>query len=157
MGNRYPDNLTALYRSQFRRLYVLAYRLVKQRERAEDLVQDVFCLALCRQEELVRHPNPTGWLVCTLKNLAANELRLAENRLTLPLEEALLASAEDGQTLEELLPVRLSAQDRQALLWRMEDQLSYDEMARRLDISETGCRSRVARAVARCRLLLKDE
>ena len=154
MGNRYPDNLTALYRSQFRRLYVLAYRLVKQRERAEDLVQDVFCLALCRQEELVRHPNPT---VCTLKNLAANELRLAENRLTLPMEEALLAAAEDGQTLEELLPVRLSAQDRQALLWRMEDQLSYTEMARRLGISETGCRSRVARAVARCRLLLKDE
>ena len=95
--------------------------------------------------------------MCTLKNLAANEVRLAENRLTIPLEEALLAAAEDGQTLEELLPVRLSAQDRRALLWRMEDQLSYTEMARRLGISETGCRSRVARAVARCRLLLKDE
>ena len=72
-------------------------------------------------------------------------------------QEALLAAAEDGQPLEELLPVRLSTQDRQALLWRMEDQLSYTEMARRLGISETGCRSRVARAVARCRLLLKDE
>ena len=48
-------------------------------------------------------------------------------------------------------------QDRQVLLWRMEEQCAYDEMARRLGISETGCRSRVARAVARCRLLMLEE
>ena len=105
----------------------------------------------------MHHPNQVGWLVQALKHLASNEHRRAENRLTVPLEEDLLPACWPREALEELLPNGLSRQDQQVLLWRMEEQCAYPEMARRLGISETGCRSRVARAVARCRLLMLEE
>lgn len=150
-------DLSALYQAQYGTLFALAYRLVRQRERAEDLVQDVFCLAVLHRDRLAAHPNPPGWLVCTLKHLASNEVRLAVNRLTVPLEEELIAAEAIHPPLETLLPAGLSVRDRQVLLWRMEEELPYEEMARRLGLTETGCRSRVARAVARCRLLLAAE
>lgn len=157
MGKEHFAALEKLYQAQARLIFTLAYRLVNQRERAEDLVQEVFLLALTHQEALFNHPNQVGWLVQTLKHLASNELRRAENRLTVPLEEDLLPTFRPREALKELLPAGLSQQDRQVLLWRMEEQCAYDEMARRLKISETGCRSRVARAVARCRQLMLEE
>ena len=157
MGEENFAAVEALYQAKGRLIFTLAYRLVNQRERAEDLVQEVFLLALTHQEAILHHPNQVGWLVQALKHLASNELRRAENRLTVPLEEDLLPACWPREALEELLPNGLSRQDRQVLLWRMEEQCAYPEMARRLGISETGCRSRVARAVARCRLLMLEE
>lgn len=128
---------------------------MKKTEVAEDLVHDVFYLATLHQETVLHHPNQEGWLMCTLKKLASNELRRAENRLTAPLENALLFLSNDqDQKVGELLPSGLSSDDMQVLIWRIEQQMSYEEMAQRLGISETGCRSRVARAVARCRALM---
>ena len=157
MGEENFAAVEALYQAKGRLIFTLAYRLVNQRERAEDLVQEVFLLALIHQEAILHHPNQVGWLVQALKHLASNELRRAENRLAVPLEEDLLPACWPREALEELLPNGLSRQDRQVLLWRMEEQCAYPEMARRLGISETGCRSRVARAVARCRLLMLEE
>lgn len=157
MGEENFAAVEALYQAKGRLIFNLAYRLVNQRERAEDLVQEVFLLALTHQEAILHHPNQVGWLVQALKHLASNELRRAENRLTVPLEEDLLPACWPREALEELLPNGLSRQDRQVLLWRMEEQCAYPEMARRLGISETGCRSRVARAVVRCRLLMLEE
>ena len=53
----------------------------------------------------------------------------------------------------DVIPRRLSPQDREVLLWRFEQGLDYDEIAEHLGISETGCRSRVSRSVRRCRAL----
>lgn len=147
----------ALYQSTYQKLYRLAYRLVKSPEAADDLVHDTFCLAVFHQAKLRQHPNPEGWLVLVLKNLASNEIRRAENRLTVPLQEALSSAAAAQHTsVAELFPRDLPIQDRQILLWRFESQLPYAEIALRLHISESGVRSRVARAVARCRLLMKE-
>ena len=55
--------------------------------------------------------------------------------------------------LAETLPRQLSPQDREVLLWRFEQGLDYDEIANLLGISEAGGRSRVSRAVRRCRAL----
>lgn len=90
-----PNNsfLEALYQSTYQKLYRLAYRLVKSPEAADDLVHDTFCLAVFHQAKLRQHPNPEGWLVLVLKNLASNEIRRAENRLTVPLQEALSSAA----------------------------------------------------------------
>lgn len=157
MANRKNRSLELLYQSKNQTLYTLAYRLIKSPEAADDLVHDAFCLAVFHQNELRKHPNPEGWLVLVLKNLASNEIRRAENRLTVPLQEVLTSAAAAQHTsIAEVFPRNLSAQDRQILLWRFESQLPYTEIALRLHISESGVRSRAARAVARCRLLLKE-
>ena len=110
MGEENFAAVEALYQAKGRLIFTLAYRLVNQRERAEDLVQEVFLLALTHQEAILHHPNQVGWLVQALKHLASNELRRAENRLTVPLEEDLLPASWPREALEELLPNGLSRQ-----------------------------------------------
>ena len=157
LSNTMNGFIEALYRSEYKKLYTLAFRIVKKTEAADDLVHDAFCLATFHQAKLINHPNPEGWLANVVKNLALNEIRRAENCLTVPLEQALSsASLKLDTSLSELFPQNLPAQDQQILLWKFEEQIPYHEIALRLNISETGARSRVARAVARCRLLMNN-
>lgn len=149
--------IETLYKSEYKKLYTLAYRIVKDPETAKDLIHDAFCLATFHQAKLINHPSPEGWLANVVKNLALNDIRRAENRLTMPLQEALSSVAPNSETsLSELLPQKLPAPDQQILLWKFEEQIPYHEIALRLNISETGARSRVARAVARCRLHMNN-
>ncbi len=60
-------------------------------------------------------------------------------------------SAAQESPLEELLPAGLPERDRQVLLWRYGRRLDYGQIAIRLGISEVACRSRISRALARCR------
>lgn len=148
------DPIAALYRANYDRLCRVAYRLTACAETSHDLVQDTFLLALFHRQELLEHPKPEAWLV-TLVNLARNERRRFSHR-ELPLDTLFaLPAPQAEENLEHLLPARLGPQDRQVLLWRFRDQPDYREMADRLGVSETACRSRVSRVVERCRQLLK--
>ena len=143
-----------LYLQLYEKLFRAAYRLMGSPESAEDLVQQTFLLALFQGEALRTHPCPEGWLMKALHNLAMNERRRAARQQEVPLDARFDQAAEaDSPPLAESLPRRLSPQDREVLLWRFEQGLDYDEIAERLGISETGCRSRVSRAVRRCRAL----
>ena len=92
----------------------------------------------------------------TVKNLALNERRKGNRHPAVPLD-SLDYKADHAQEcpLEAILPRQLKPEEKQILLWRFEDQLDYREIADRLGISEAACRSRVSRAVARCRQYLE--
>lgn len=123
-------------------------------ETAEELTQDTFLWALLHGEELMTHPKPEAWLMRTLTNLVRNEIRrLASTEISL---ETLIPipTPEEDRGLVELLPAQLVEEDRKVLILRFEQRLDYREIADRLGISETGCRSRVFRALERCRRLL---
>lgn len=140
-----------LYRTHYCKMIKIAYRMVGSMESARDLVQEAFLLALFQQETLVCHPSPEGWLVITLKNLAQNERRRFSSHPTLPLSLfENLPGEPPPLPLEHLLPRQLSPEDRDVLIWRFEKDMSYREMADRLGITESACRSRVSRAVSRC-------
>lgn len=105
----------------------------------------------------MEHPNPEGWLVLALKNNIQNERRRSMAHQIVSLDEiAPVAEAEPETPLEELLPQKLPQADRDILIWRFEQDLSYREIADRLEISESSCRSRVSRAISRCRKLIKN-
>lgn len=147
----------ALYQKEYGRLYRVAYRLTGHTETAKELTQDAFLWAWLHREELLDHPKPGGWLMRTLVNLVKNENRRFSNR-EISLETQLHVPApEPDRGIREVLPCRLPEEDRQILIWRFEEKLDYREIANRLGISETGCRSRVCRAVERCRKLLTKE
>ena len=146
-----------LFLREYTNLIRLAYRLTGSREQAEDLVQSAFLLALARQEELLAHPSPGGWLAVTLRNLVLNERRRRKREQDwLAREETppCPGGREDPVRLEELLPVQLSREERQILIWRYELQLDYPAIGERLGISQAAARMRVSRALARCRELL---
>lgn len=155
-----PDRnsfISALFECEYPTLIRLAYRLTGSRELARDLLQDTFLLAMVHYEELAVHPSPGGWLNLTLRNLAWNERRRIKRHSQTSLEEAAhLLTGEASQSLDELLPLQLSPEDRDILIWRFERQWDYREIALRLGISEGACRMRVSRAVKKCGEILKD-
>lgn len=56
-----------LHRGYFGKLMMYAFAATKNRDYAQDVVQDTFHEALRRIDTLMAHPNPGGWLMTTLK------------------------------------------------------------------------------------------
>ena len=149
--------IAALYDAQYKRLYRIAFRMIGRSDVAEEIVQETFILALSKWETLKEHPAPEKWLVVTLSNLVKNEKRLQVFK-DMSIEELFhIPAAEAEQGIGEILPRQLAKEDKEVLIWRYELKLDYQEIADRLGISESGSRSRVFRAVERCRKLLADE
>lgn len=125
----------------------LSFRLTGSRELAEDLCQDAFFLATLRYEELLHHPSPGGWLTLTLFNLARNERRKLRNRLIqVSLDEVAnqLISGDQAASIELLLPVRLSSDEREILVWKFEHRMDDRAIANALGIPGTEAVQRVA-------------
>ncbi len=139
-----------LYIRNYDRLVHIGYRLLGSREQAEELTQETFLLALARIDDLSAHPCPEGWLTVTMTNLAKNERRRYAFQ-EVPLGDIDVPAEEGREPLDHLLPVDMPKEDRQLLIWRYEEQLGCEEIADRLGISHTACRSRISRALARCR------
>ncbi|HIT02560.1 MAG TPA: sigma-70 family RNA polymerase sigma factor [Candidatus Enterenecus merdae] len=151
--------ISALFQREYPTLIRLSYRLTGSREMAEDLCQDAFFLATLRYEELLHHPSPGGWLTLTLFNLVRNERRKAKNRLTqVSVDEVAnqLISNDQTASIETLLPVQLSSDERKILVWKFEYKMDYRDIANALGITEGAARMRVSRALKRCKELLDD-
>lgn len=147
--------LQSLYEKQYEKMMRFSYRMVGTVEGAQDLVQETFLIALYNQDKLFGHPNPEGWLMKTLRNRILNEQRRVQNHMEIPLDTVVnMLSKEQDLPLESVLPKQLSKEEREILIWRFERQMDYRDIADRLGISEAGCRSRVSRAVARCKKFL---
>ncbi len=151
-----PDTFfQSLYETQYEKMVKFAFRMIGSMDSAQDLVQEAFLLALFNLDELSCHPNPEGWLMKTLRNLARNERRRIQNHADIPLDSlAQILGKEPDIPFELLLPPQLSKAERDILIWRFKQELDYREIADRLGISEEGCRSRLSRAVAHCRKLM---
>lgn len=156
ISNHDSDYFDALYRENHPRMVKLATYLLNNQQIAEDLVNEAFLIFLYKQSKLVAHPNISGWLSQTLKNLIADELKSARNRLELPLYDEIDIPAEDKyeQSLYESLPEELPPLDRAILTLFYEKQLPHAEIARYLNISVLSCRTRLYRAKKRCSEIL---
>lgn len=155
MEGRTESFLHDLYNAHYDRLIKTAYRMIGDSESAQDLVQQVFLLALLHKEDLATHPAPEGWLVLALHNLINHEWRRKKYHQEVPLDELNVPIDQDSSlSLADVLPKELSPREREILIWRFEQQLEYSEIAERLGISASGCRSRVSRAIANCRKYL---
>ncbi len=145
----------ALFRIEHDKLYGIAFRMTADPELAADLVQEAFTLLLTRWEALSAHENLGGWLTKTVTNLAMNELRRAKTA-DVPLETqvmGLLAPSPD-HGVRELLPASFQEDETQRIIWRFEDQLSYQEIADQLGAPEGTVKSRLSRLLRRLRDIL---
>ncbi len=147
-----------LYREHSARLFKQAYYILRDRYLAEDLVEETFLILLYKQKDLLTHPNIGGWLSQTLKHLILDETKSARHRLEIPLIHDTAAFAEDTyhEPLENSLPKGLSPKEREILILLFEEQLSYEDIARRLGISILNCRTRAFRAKAHYKELIKN-
>src|SRR5690606_40280789 len=57
------------------KLYRMAFLWLKNRDEAEEAVQEAMEKAWCSREELQKMDNPTGWLVKVVKNFSLQKIR----------------------------------------------------------------------------------
>ena len=144
----------ALFHRHYQRVYYLLYRLVGNRQEAEELVQDVFMRLY--QRPLRRGNNVGGWLYRVATNMGYNALRGKKRRGRC--EEAVMAdtpltapsAAAEGERRAARAEVRtalarLKPRQGQLLLLRQMG-FSYKELAVVLGVSPNSIGTLLARA-----------
>jgi RNA polymerase sigma-70 factor (ECF subfamily) len=136
------------------RLYRWLYHLAHDRHQAEDLAQETFLKALAKLDRFEAGTNFRAWLFRIAHNLFANQVR-ASSRRRAPLPDDLpdpdqgpVDLACSRETLAELgrAVERLPTEWKAALLLRVEEGLSFRQIAGILDTTEETARWRVFKA-----------
>jgi RNA polymerase sigma factor (sigma-70 family) len=154
------DDIAAILEPHIPGLRRYAWALLRDREAADDLVQDCLEHALAGWHMRRRDGNPKAWLFTILRNLHISELRRRSRRGTrADVEEADSAEAFQDADPERRLISRdcltaldsLSEEQKSILLLVGVEDLSYAEMAKTLDIPIGTVMSRLSRARERFR------
>ena len=137
-----------------------AYALLRDRETADDLVQDCLARALSRWHLLRSEAELKPWLFRMLRNLHVDRLRQLGRRGPVVAYEEWHGPAAPGDGDERLYAqdvlaalARLPAEQQEALLLVGVEDLSYDEAAGVLRIPRGTLMSRLARGRAALRAL----
>jgi RNA polymerase sigma-70 factor, ECF subfamily len=154
------------------------YRMVRSRERAEDLAQEVFIRVYRARDEYVPSAKFTTWLFRIATNLALNSLRdHRHEKLDISMDAPVVADAEDGDekpfevadkhpTIEQELVEearkkmirhaieKLPEKQRAAVLLHKYQELDYAEIAKILSCSESALKSLLFRAYETLRVEL---
>lgn len=105
MDLRDPEAFRAVYDNNARKLYNLAFRLVGDRQRAEEVVQETFLRAFDRAETFREGARVSTWLYRICANLSYDYLRAKRYRDAVSLESRPSGNAEGGtDSLAERLP-----------------------------------------------------
>lgn len=143
-----------------------ARALLRDREDADDLVQDVLERALVRWHQRRRSASVRAWLFTILHNLAMDRLRqrarrgtaetldaVPEAQLAHPAGQESAVARADILTLVAALP----EEQRSVLLLIAVEDLSYAEAATVLDVPQGTIMSRLSRARERLRRMMEGE
>ena len=154
------------------------YRMVRSREQAEDLAQEVFIRVYRARDEYVPSAKFTTWLFRIATNLALNSLRdHRHQKLEISMDAPLTVDAEDGDekpfevadkhpTIEQEMVEedrkkmirhaieKLPEKQRAAVLLHKYQELDYAEIAKILSCSESALKSLLFRAYETLRVEL---
>lgn len=145
------------------RMQLVAERLLGSATEAEDAVQEVFLTLWQRREDLAQKANPGGYAMQILKNACVSQLR--KRRSWVPLESAAEMSDEEAEAevalMEErsaqldVMMARLPERQRVAVRMKYIDQLSHEEMQRRLGMTSTNVYATLSRAMSTLKSMIK--
>ncbi len=176
MGNRNGDDealvraamdgdtaaFTALVERYQQRIGGYLYRLVGDRQTAEDLTQETFMRAYRALATAHAVGAFRAWLFRIATNLARDQLRRQRRIRWLPfdgdrMEFAIhpFSSVEEADVVRQVL-ARLSADDRAVLLLCAGEDLSYGEAGTALGVTANTARMRYMRAKGRFRMLYRE-
>ena len=160
------------FRDLFRRhqqpVYLTAYRVVRSRTDAEEIMQDSFLTMWKKRAKISLVGDSTlPWLVTTARFLALNRRRANARLAGEPLDAAdtladeaasPVAGVLAAELMEQLgsLMAGMTAVDRDIFRLCLVDGLSYEEAARQLGITHGAVRNRLSRLKGRLRLALDD-
>ena len=156
----------------FEQLYNFAHWLAKNREEAEDLVQETYAKALRGYSSFQPGTNFRAWMYRILRNTFLTSRTGLKAKMTVPLEgeeDGAAPVVADTQTPEAILIDRsnqallqsaleeLPLHSREVLLLCEVEEMSYQEIAEALEIPLGTVMSRLSRARAALRTLVKQK
>lgn len=99
MDNSAPNEeaIITLYQEMYGRMVAYASSVLRDRNLAEEAVQDTFCIFCAKANDTLQHEKPQGWLIRTLQNVMRNMQR---HRATI---SQLIIQSLQTENLEELL------------------------------------------------------
>ena len=162
-----------IVRQNWRKVFNVAYKFVGRHDEAEDLAQDIFLKLFKSLKTFDRRANFSTWLISVSRNLCIDHYRSMRREhevVTHDVDAASLASASTTDSPQVLLERRdrvallraaldkLTPSLRTAVVLRDIQELSYQEIAERLEVPEGTVKSRInrgrtelARQIARLR------
>jgi len=154
-----------LYRRYHKRIFAYCYRIVGQEEGARDAFQNIFT-AVYEQRSQFEPGEFSRWLFSIAKRQAQRVYtRYVADRVSADVEEYAMETmidedAVDSEDLQMASYVRRAVQElpdefREVIILRYFEDLSYQDIAKRLDISLSLAKVRVNRAKAKLQSLLK--
>jgi RNA polymerase sigma-70 factor (ECF subfamily) len=155
----------AIYRKYHRMLYSIAFRYLSSAEDAEDATADVFVRLWEMRREIVIETNLRNFLYTMMKNYVLNQIR-GSKPVFLTIDSADVAQTEDADLLDELLEGKemqdrlykaingLPEQKRKICLFKIEENLKNEEIAKRLNISLNTVKTHYLIALRMLRLVL---
>lgn len=144
----------------FDHLYTESYPLLKKyvfcrvdSSEAEDILQETYFQAYRNVHILMEHPNPTGWLIVTCKNIMRKYFeknkKILDNNIAGDAEEILknISTMDhyDSVYMEELKRM-ISDEAYFLLVKKYVEGYSVEELARELNITDGACKMRLKRA-----------
>jgi RNA polymerase sigma-70 factor, ECF subfamily len=160
----------ALVRMFQKPVYNLAYRFVRDHDTADDLTQEAFIRAYKALDSFIEGKSFRNWILTIASNLAINSLRRRKHETPLdqsvseetqadtnpwanPHEQVVASSLRDkiAEAVE-----RLPEEFKAVFVLRTYEDMSYAEIAEALKIESGTVMSRLSRARARLKEMLKD-
>ncbi len=139
-------------------LYGFFRRRLAMRERAQDLTQDTFIAVMRGSARYVPSALVRTYLYgIALKLLAAERRRQAKDGLPGPARELQSEETHDESLWVQQALTRLDAQEREVLMLREYEELSYAEIAELLNIPVNTVRSRLFRSRLALKACLEPE
>lgn len=133
--------------------------MTRRSDLAEDLLQETFVQAIRGVEQLRKADSPRAWLFAIARHLGINAI--TRRRPVVPLSENVTAAPvleEDPRREQMRLAItKLPDTQREALQLRLQDDLSYEEIAAVLRIPVGTVRSRLHNAVKNLRERLSTQ
>ena len=139
-------------------LFAVAFNVCKNREDAEEVVQDAFIQYHLKRLDFQSEEHIRAWLIRVTINKAKNAARTFWRRHRTSLEETMAALTFDDQESEQLFEAVMALPQKYRIvvhLFYYED-YSVHEMAKLLSLSESNVKTRLSRARAMLRDTLKE-
>lgn len=156
------DAFAELVRRHLNLVYAAALRRTNGRHAlAEDIAQKVFTDLARKAAQLTNHPTLTGWLYRSTRYVAIDVMRIEQRReklvqtlTTMPEETTPPDAPADWAQLRPVIDQamdQLKEQDREIMLLRFFQGLTFAEVGEKLSLSENAARMRTERALDKLR------
>ena len=164
LANGDMEALTVIYNKLGRRIFMLAFSILHDKESAEDVMQDTF-LRLAREAHTYKgKSNAVAFILTVTRNLSLDVLakRRREASYERPIEsgEEIADDSADfySEKLGELRALRLLDNDeRQIVVMKLDAKMKHRDIAKILSISEEACQKRYRRALEKLKAYYKKE